>query len=150
MKVIILASLAGMVTGMLSGLVGIGGGIILVPVLLYIFRTDMHVAAGTSLAIIIPTAIAGVLTHFSAGNISFKLGLAIAPGAIIGAMLGAYLANILPADTLKRIFAVILVIMSIRIFLDSFGLLGTGKTPASKPGVEAAATVEHSGRSDLK
>lgn len=139
MKVIIFASLAGLATGVLSGLVGIGGGIILVPVLLYIFRTDMQVAAGTSLAVIIPTAIAGVLTHFSAGNVSLKLSLAIAPGAIAGAMLGAYLASILPADTLKRIFAVIMVIMSIRIFLDSFGLIGKAKAPVPQPAMETAA-----------
>lgn len=139
---IILAVLAGLVTGMLSGLVGIGGGIVLVPILLYIFRTDMHVAAGTSLAVIVPTAIAGVLSHFSAGNVSLKLGLAIAPGAIGGAMLGAYLANILPADTLKRIFAVILVVMSIRIFLDSFELLGKPKTTSPEQAVETTATVE--------
>jgi Predicted permeases len=147
MTTIILAILAGLATGVLSGLVGIGGGIVLVPMLLYLFRTDMHVAAGTSLAVIVPTAIAGVVTHFTAGNVSLKLGLALAPGAIVGAMLGAYLASILPADTLKRVFAVILLVISIRIFLDSFELLGSKKTATAKPAVETTVTTEEGNES---
>lgn len=142
MTTIILATLAGLATGVLSGLVGIGGGIVLVPMLLYLFRTDMHVAAGTSLAVIVPTAIAGVVTHFTTGNVSLKLGLAIAPGAIVGAMLGSYLASLLPADTLRRIFAVILLVISIRIFLDSFELLGSNKSATTKSAVETTMAVE--------
>lgn len=124
MTTIILAILAGLATGVLSGLVGIGGGIVLVPMLLYLFRTDMHVAAGTSLAVIVPTAIAGVVTHFTAGNVSLKLGLALAPGAIVGAMLGAYLASILPADN-----------------------LGSKKTATAKSAVETTVTTEEGNES---
>lgn len=142
MHVVLLAALAGIGMGMLSGLVGIGGGVILVPILLYLFKTDMHVAAGTSLAVIIPTAVAGVISHFSAGNVNLRLGLAIAPGAIVGALLGAYLANILPALTLKRVFAVIIFLMSLKILWDSFGVGAKLQTRAPQGAATEVAVAE--------
>lgn len=114
-------------TGIISGLVGIGGGVLVVPILLYVFKVDMHSAAGTSLAIIIPTAIVGALSHFTRGtNIDWRVAAIIALGAIAGATMGAWIANALPAVTLKKVFAVILLVVSISILLDSYGIRITG------------------------
>ena len=68
----LLIILGGLFAGFASGLLGIGGGVLLVPLLLYGFKLDIHQAIGTSLAIIIPTAIFGSLVHFHYGNVSFK------------------------------------------------------------------------------
>ncbi len=111
---IIVAIGTGLVIGSLSGLVGIGGGILLMPLLLYVFRTDIHTAAGTSLAIVIPTAIAGGVVHLTKGNINWHLTLIIAAGAVLGSIAGAWLGNRLPAATLQRAFAVLLVLALFR------------------------------------
>ncbi len=124
---IIVAIGTGLVIGSLSGLVGIGGGILLMPLLLYVFRTDIHTAAGTSLAIVIPTAIAGGVVHLTKGNINWHLTLIIAAGAVLGSIAGAWLGNRLPAATLQRAFAVLLVLISLKVAADAFGI---AKAPA--------------------
>lgn len=137
MQQIIIGITAGIATGIISGLVGIGGGVLLVPILLYVFRADMHTAAGTSLAIIIPTALAGAVSHFARGSVDLRLAALLTIGAIAGAFLGTWLGHALPAVTLKRIFSVILLIVSFTILLDSYGigvgrLLGRGESPTAQ------------------
>jgi uncharacterized membrane protein YfcA len=116
----ITAVLSGLLVGSLSGLVGIGGGVLLVPLLLYVFRLDMNLAAGTSLAIVIPTAIVGSLVHFGKGNVDWRLTVVIALGSILGAVIGAWGGSHLPGETLKKIFAVILVLISLKVAFDAF------------------------------
>lgn len=140
MQQIIIGIAAGLATGIISGLVGIGGGVLLVPILLYVFRADMHTAAGTSLAIIIPTALSGAISHFSRGSVDLRLALLLTVGAIAGALVGTWLGHALPAVTLKRIFSVILLIVSFTILLDSYGIgvgkfLGRGDSPAQQVSV---------------
>ena len=106
----------GLITGLASGLLGIGGGVLLVPLLMYVFKVDIHHAIGTSLAIIIPTAIVGSLVHFRHGNVEIKFVLMLFLFTIIGSILGAYLAGFLPAVTLKRVFAVFLFGIAIKMF----------------------------------
>ncbi|HHT26935.1 MAG TPA: sulfite exporter TauE/SafE family protein [Firmicutes bacterium] len=115
-----MALVSGLTVGLLSGLVGIGGGVLLVPILLYIFKLDAHLAAGTSLAIVIPTAIVGSIVHFSKGTIDWPLALLIAVGSIVGSLLGAWLGPHVPAETLKKIFAVVLVVVTVKFCLDAF------------------------------
>ena len=113
---LLLIILGGLITGFASGLLGIGGGALLVPVLMYGFKLDIHHAIGTSLAIIIPTAIVGCLVHFRHGNIEIKIFLTLFLFTIIGSILGAHLAGILPAVTLKRVFAIFLFGIAIKMF----------------------------------
>lgn len=122
MQLIIYGLATGIGAGIISGLVGIGGGVLLVPILLYVFKLDMHSAAGTSLAIIIPTSIAGAMSHFARGSVDWRLALLIGVGAVAGASLGTWIGSSLSAVTLKRIFAVILLIVSFTILLDSYGI----------------------------
>lgn len=86
------------------------------------FSADMHVAAGTSLAVIIPTAISGVISHSSRGSIDWRIAILIGFGAIIGASVGTWLAYGLPTDTLKKVFAVILLVVSFSILFDAYDI----------------------------
>lgn len=102
--------LIGLATGVLSGM-GVGGGILLVPVLIFFFQTDQAVAQGVILAIFIPTAIIAMFTHYHQGNISVKLALILALGALFGALAGAWLANTLNGALLQKSFGFFLLVM---------------------------------------
>lgn len=141
MNIIILGIISGLAVGLLSGLVGIGGGVVLVPLLLYVFKVDMHVAAGTSLAIIIPTAIAGVLGHLSNGNVAWKFALLIAVGAIAGSVLGSWLADLLPSASLKKIFAFLLLLISVKVLLDAYNVRLFGTAPTTDSELPATRTT---------
>jgi len=109
-------ALAGIVAGLSAGLLGIGGGLLLVPIFYYILKVPMHIAVGTSLMVIVFTSISGSIKHFQLDNIDFKLALCVAIFSIIGSYYGAHLSEKLPADTLRRIFAVVLMLVSIKMF----------------------------------
>jgi len=106
----------GALVGVVSGLFGIGGGILMVPAIVFIWAKEMQTAVGTSLAVMVPAALAGVLRHhFSFANVDFKLAAALAVGAIFGTtLLGAPLAEALPAETLKKLFGVLMVIAGLK------------------------------------
>ena len=104
MTQILVLALAGLVVGFSSGLLGIGGGVVLVPILLFVFKLEMHIAIGTSLAIIIPTALCSSIVHYTHGNVALKVVLSMFIFTIIGGFIGAHCAHILPASTLKKIF----------------------------------------------
>lgn len=105
----LLLILLGLFAGTLSGLLGIGGGIIIVPALTQLFKVPANVAVGTSLLIIIPTAITGSITHYMKGNLNFGLALLVMVGAVAGGYLGARLVSLMPEVLLRRLFAVLLV-----------------------------------------
>lgn len=107
----------GMFAGALSGLLGVGGGIIFVPALLLLVRLNIHEAIGVSLAVIVPTALAGVMTHYRAGNVDLKLAVLVAAGGVLGGVLGASLAAHVPAETLKKIFGGFLIIVGVSMLL---------------------------------
>lgn len=102
---------------MVSGALGVGGGFVLVPMLVYLFKQDMHTAIGTSLVIIVPTALAGALVHVHAGNINAKDAWIIAVFAIAGGCFGAYIASYISASVLRKIFAVLLVVIAVKMFI---------------------------------
>jgi uncharacterized membrane protein YfcA len=112
---LILALLAaGVVAGILAGLLGVGGGIVIVPVLFHIFTglgidegVRMHLAVGTSLATIIPTSIRSLMSHAKRGAVDFDLLRLWAPAIFVGVLLGGALAAYSPGETLTLIFAVI-------------------------------------------
>lgn len=110
--------LLGLVSGTLSGVLGIGGGIIIVPALNQIFKVPMNVAVGTSLLIIIPSAISGSLTHYTKGNLNIGLAVLVMIGAVIGSYLGARAAAAVPELWLKRAFALLLVYVAVNMFFQ--------------------------------
>ncbi len=113
--------LTGVLAGISAGVFGIGGGIILIPVLLLVFKYPQATANGTSLvALLLPVGILGVLEYYKAGKITgenIKWGLFIAVGMFLGTYLGARLAVFLPVRVLGKLFAGFLLLVSVRLFL---------------------------------
>jgi uncharacterized protein len=110
-----IAAVIGLISGMASGLFGVGGGIVMVPAMVYLMTMDIKLAVGTSLAVIIPTAAIGVFKHQQLGNIDWRVALSLAPTAICGGYLGAWLTREISSANLKRAFGVFLILVGIKL-----------------------------------
>jgi len=108
-------ALIGIFGGVMSGLLGVGGGLIFVPLMTFFLGFTIHQAVGTSLLIIIPTSIIGVWVHASQNHVQVKTALLIAGFAILGAWLGAHFSGKIDPLLLKRIFAVFLVLIALKL-----------------------------------
>ena len=104
----------GVVAGVLSGLLGIGGGAIMVPAMTVLMGLSQHLAQGTSLLVIIPTAISGSITHFRMGNIRMETAAWLSAGGVLGAVGGAFLALASPDALLRLLFGCYLAFTGIR------------------------------------
>ena len=111
----LIAGLIGLVSGVTSGLFGVGGGIVMVPAMMFFMKMDIKLAVGTSLAVIIPTAIMGSFKHFQLGNVDWRVALMLAPTAIGGSYLGAWWTKSIEAGNLKRAFGGFLVLVGLRL-----------------------------------
>ena len=116
---ILLILAIGLGAGILSGVFGIGGGIVIVPALIYLAKFTPQTAAGTSLAaLVMPVGAAiGAFTYSRAGHLDFKAALLIAAGMAAGAALGAQIATHVDAQLLKRGFAVLMVAMAVKLWM---------------------------------
>jgi uncharacterized membrane protein YfcA len=103
----------GLVAGVLSGLLGVGGGLILVPGMVLVLGMRQHVAHATSLAAIIPTAVAGVAAFGKASSVDWRVGALLAAGSIPGAQLGATAMRRIPAAQLRVAFGVFVIAVGI-------------------------------------
>ncbi|MBX2888258.1 MAG: sulfite exporter TauE/SafE family protein [Ferruginibacter sp.] len=112
--------LIGLAAGTLGGLVGVGGGIIIVPALIYIVGFSQFQAQGTSLALIMfPVGILAVIQYYKKGYINFNYVALLAVGFVIGGYLGSKLTLSLRQDTVKKVFAILMLIIAIKmLFLD--------------------------------
>ena len=113
----LVAGLIGLVSGITSGLFGVGGGVVMVPAMVLLLKLDTKVAIGTSLAVIVPTALIGVWKHHQLGNLNWGLGLSLMPTAIVGGYLGARLTELVSSADLKRIFGGFIVLVGLRLLL---------------------------------
>jgi len=112
--------LIGLGAGVLAGLFGIGGGVLIVPALLYFARMSQLTATGTSLgALLLPVGALGAWEYYRTGNLDLRAALVIAVGLFFGAFFGAKLAHILTAVQLRRGFAVFLVLVAIRMWTSN-------------------------------
>ena len=110
--------LIGVFAGVFSGFFGIGGAVILVPLLVYFFKFSQHYAQGTALvALLLPVGILAVIKYYQAGNVNIKMGLLISLGFFIGGFLGAHLAHLVPHMILKRFFGILLLCVSVYMLL---------------------------------
>jgi len=108
----------GIAVGIVSGMVGIGGGVLLIPILLYFFGMTQSQAQGTSLAILLPpTGLLAFWQYYKHGNADLKLGLIIAVGVFLGGWLGGGWAQQLSNLALKRIFAGFLIVVAVRMLV---------------------------------
>ena len=117
---IILLIIIGFATGILGGMVGVGGGVILVPALVYILGFSQLDAQGTSLALIMfPVGILAVIQYYKEGHVDFKIVLLLAMGFLIGSFLGSKLSLSLPQQTVKKIFAILMLAIACKmLFFD--------------------------------
>jgi len=106
------------VVGVFSGLFGVGGGVLLVPLLVLLHHFEQHRAQGTSLiALVPPTGLLAFLAYYRAGAVDVPTGLLIIPGVFLGGILGSRIAVRIPAVRMRRIFAVVLFILGTWEFL---------------------------------
>jgi uncharacterized membrane protein YfcA len=117
---ILLILLLGIVAGILVGLLGIGGGIVLVPAMMYLLRMDQHMAQGTSLFILLPPIGLGALRQYwKAGNVDLRAGILCALGMILGAYIGSKLAVPMPVQMLKGLFGGFLIFSAVLLWFKA-------------------------------
>lgn len=107
----------GSVAGLLAALLGVGGGVVFVPALAILFSAPQHLAQGTSLVTIVPTALVASVAHARAGRVDWQLAGAIAAGGLVSGTLSGMLALATAPELLRRLFAIFLVIVAVRMLL---------------------------------
>lgn len=133
----------GAIVGVMAGLLGIGGGLIVVPALLFLLpwagidpAISMQIALATSLSTIIATSGSSALNHFKLGNVDMYVVKWLMPGVVVGGFLGANVAEWIPATYLPKVFGVIVLLLAIQ-------MLFSIRTQASKPMPGNVATVTY-------
>lgn len=118
--------LVGGIAGLLAGLLGIGGGLIIVPALIWLYLANgvdpsvvVHLAVGTSLATIIITSISSIRAHHKRGAVRWHLVVRLAPGIVLGAWLGAVIADMLQTWWLQRVFACFVILVGVQMALGA-------------------------------
>lgn len=121
MQTLLVLILIGMAAGFLGGMVGIGGGVLIVPALVLILGLSQHKAQGISLAMILfPVGILGVINYYKKGYVDFKYAGLLAVGFLVGSYVGSKFSLSLPQETVKKVFAVVMILLALK-------LLFTGK-----------------------
>lgn len=126
MEIILLYLLLGAVVGVTAGLLGVGGGLIIVPVLTFLFARQgfaaeiiVHLAIGTSLATIIFTSLSSIRAHhFIHRAVNWAVVKRLMPGIIVGALLGAVIADLLPAAMLRKVFGIFELIIAVQLAVN--------------------------------
>ena len=133
-QVILLLLLLGFGAGILSGLVGVGGGIIIVPGLVFLLGFSQKMAQGTSLAVLLlPVGILAVMQYYKSGFVDVRSVGIIAIAFLVGGFFGSKIAIMLPADSVKKIFAILLLLISIKmLFFDKKAAVSNEKVSIIK------------------
>ena len=111
-------AVVGLIVGILSSVIGLGGGFMVVPLLIYLGR-DAKLAVGTTFVFILLVAISSLIAHYRLGNVDVKTGLVLALGGILGAQIGPQVLQHVSDQNFKKIFSVLMVITAVWIFTDS-------------------------------
>lgn len=143
-----LLAVTGFVAGILAGLLGVGGGIVIVPVLYYVFSylgideaVRMHLAVGTSLATIIPTSIRSARAHFQRGAVDGQLLRQWGPAMFAGAVVGAWLATLADFRVLTSVFAGVALVVSLHMAFGRPEWRLAHAPPTGAPAVPLAAVI---------
>ena len=120
MTTIIILLLIGLAAGMLSGMVGIGGGVVIVPALVYFLAFSQKTAQGTSLAMLMfPVGILGVWQYYKQGHVDFKIVVFVALGFILGSLIGSKVSLGMSDDKVKKFFGIVMLLVSLKmLFFD--------------------------------
>jgi uncharacterized protein len=106
-------------TGILAGMVGVGGGLVIIPVLVYFFMMDQHTAQGTSLAILLPpTGLFAFMEYYKAGHVELGVAVTIAIGVLLGGYFGGNWAQHLSGPVLRKTFAVVMALAALKMFFQ--------------------------------
>jgi hypothetical protein len=109
----VVIAVIGLIGGVVSGLLGIGGAVVIVPALVLLARLPQHTAQGTSLAaLLLPVGLLGMLEYNRRGQVNYAYAAAIAGGLFVGALIGAKLAGPLSDTTLRRVFGAFLLVVA--------------------------------------
>jgi uncharacterized protein len=115
----IIAAVIGICTGILGGLLGIGGAVIMIPAMVIFLKFNQHIAQGTALAAMIPPiGLLAAYEYYKSGNVNIPVALLIAAGFIVGAYAGAKFAEHIDDAILSRIFGFVLLVISIKMILN--------------------------------
>lgn len=107
----------GFITGIVNGIFGSGGGILIVPILIFLLKMEDYKAHATAISIILPLSIISTLIYLKSDVIKFKIGLIVALGGVIGSFIGAKFLNKIPNLVLRRVFAIFIIITAIRMIM---------------------------------
>ena len=114
---IVFGLLIGLAAGALGGMFGIGGGILMVPAMVYFLHFSQKMSQGTSLAVLcMPVGILGAINYYKAGNVDIKVALTLAIGFVGGSFIGSKLAIGLPEVSMRKGFAVFLVLVAVQMW----------------------------------
>ena len=111
----------GLLAGVLAGMLGVGGGVILVPGMVLLLGVEQHTAQGVSLAVITLMALVGTFTHYRQENVRLRVALWIIPAAVIFSFLGGMVADTIDASLLRQIFGALLIVTGIVMVLGRWG-----------------------------
>jgi uncharacterized membrane protein YfcA len=118
LSVFVILILIGLVAGTFSGLIGIGGAIIIIPSLIFLLGMDQYQAQGTSLAtMLLPIGLLAAVNYYKAGELNIKYAMVIAVAFFLGGYIGSKFALSIPVNTLRKIFAAILMLIAVKMFL---------------------------------
>ena len=119
MSTILILLAIGLVAGYLSGLIGIGGGIVIVPVLVYMLAMDQKTAQGTTIFLfLLPIGILSVYNYYKAGHVDFKTAAIIAITFLVGSYFGSKTAITIDTKLVRQIFAVAIILIGVRMLWD--------------------------------
>jgi len=123
---IVIALAVGLIAGVLSGMLGIGGGTIAIPGMVLLLGVEQHTAQGVALSAMLLTALVGAFIHYRQENVKLSMAMWIAPSAVAFSLLGAWAAGMVTAEWLTRVFAIALLVIGCRMLLFTRG--GQGVT----------------------
>lgn len=107
--------LTGIITGIFSGFFGLGGGLVLIPILVYCFGLTQHQAQGTSMAMMIPpVTLLAAIRYYQSGNVKVGMAMFIAAGFIAGGLIGAHYVQHIPVGILRKLFGIIMLLVSLK------------------------------------
>jgi hypothetical protein len=110
---------SGILAGILSGFLGIGGGVIMIPALIYVCGFSQRLAQGTTLAAMIPPiGLLAAIVYWKAGNVNVKAAVLMAIGFIFGGLFGGIIAQYIPENLLRKSFAIFLVLVAVKMWLQ--------------------------------
>ncbi len=118
-SILLLLIVTGIVTGVMAGMLGIGGAIIMIPSLVFLLGFSQQMAQGTSLAVMLPPiGIIAAYNYYKAGQVNLKFAMILAAAFLVGSYFGSKLALDLPQAVLKKAFAVLLILIAVKMLFS--------------------------------